>query len=132
VAVRRYTAWIRLTEATGQSSKISELTRQVEAHSTQLKGIESRLAVLEHDAAGHRRIRHRILDNYCKRTLLPRGIISKADVNHARIEDGNMAAHRGNAESDADLYFNGYRSDEVTMRYMYGLESSEIRMLRES
>jgi hypothetical protein len=77
-------------------------------------------------------IKHGILDNYCKLTLLPRGIISKTDVNHARIEDGNIAAYRGNAVSDAALYFNGYRTDEVTMRYMYGLESSEIRMLGKS
>ena len=90
----------------------------------EIADLQYRVKSLTKDAKGYRTIRHRFIDFYCRDVL--KNVDQKG---HDRIYEGNKAAHRGDAITDATLYTTRERKDENVLRDLYGLTANKISVL---
>ena len=111
--------------------RIKRLEDKQEKTDAQLQKLDVQIAELEHRvqvlalvSEGYRKIRHRFLEVY------RRDILNDVDRQGLqRIDEGDEAAHHGDAVIDALLYTSGERHDEGVLINLYGLGAAQISYL---
>ena len=105
-------------------NKQQKTNAELQTTNIQITNLKNRVRALTLASEGYRKIRHRFLDVY------HRDIRNDVD-GHGRekINQGNEAAHYGDAVTDASLYTSHERYDEVVIVELYGLTANQISYL---
>ena len=93
-------------------------------HQAQIADLQDRVEILATDVEGYHGIRHRFTDTH--RRDAPRNVTEQGSI---RINEGNIAAHEGDAITDAMLYITHQRDDEDVLISLYGLTADQIWFL---
>jgi hypothetical protein len=97
---------------------------QLRRSDTRITDLEHHVQVLNLASEGYRKIRHRFLEVY------HRDILNDVDGRgREKINQGNEAAHYGDAVTDASLYTSYERNDEIVIAELYGLSVFQISHL---
>jgi len=117
-----------LQERHNVTEMIKRLEAKVDGHQHQITGLQNQNAVLQQKitdlmlaSEGYRKIRNRFINVYCRDVL---GRVTRQE--YQQINDGNNAAHGGDAVTDASLYTSGERRDYDVLMELYGLSASQI------
>ena len=103
---------------------MAKIDTQMAGHQAQIADLQDRVQILATDVEGYHGIRHRFTDTH--RRDVPRNVTEQGSI---RINEGNIAAHEGDAITDAMLYITHQRDDEDVLISLYGLTADQIRFL---
>ena len=115
-----------MEEKSRESSRLPSLEEQVQRHTKEFERMEKRVQKLESSSIGYDRVRQRLLD------VFMRDYLGVRQERLLHIRAGNLAAHCGDAVTDAGLYESQSRSDEDTFVVLYGIAPSHAIRLCES
>lgn len=113
---------IAIFEREGKATKAS-LEREIlktERMTLRLSTVETQNQGLIRSSEGYMHIRRRFIENYKKSTNITKSRKSSA------IQQGNIAAHHGDATTDAILFEKESRNDETVYVQLYGLSPKDI------
>ena len=120
------------TEIAGLRAQIGNLQTQIgnfqvesADNRAEIANLQDCVQSLTQEAKGYRRIRHRFINVY-RRDVLEEKV---DDGRRERIDEGNRAAHRGDAITDATLYTTEEREDQYDLIHIYGLTADQISLL---
>jgi hypothetical protein len=111
---------VRSTTAQQLNNQAEQLIIQAAKVSNQAEEMEK----LKAASIGYRKIRHRFIDTFKRDVHGYRGPDGRK-----RIDEGNVAAHHGDAVTDALLYSLLERDDVKALEDLYGLSAPEIERL---
>lgn len=108
--------------------ELSRLTKKIEFDSKKAefdsKRTQARIDQLSAASNGYVMIRQRFLDTF------RRDVLKDPSARHPpMIQAGNVAAHDGDAVTDATLFTTGARSDPGIMYTLYGMSADEVLSL---
>lgn len=103
---------------------MAKMDTQMADHEAQIADLQDRVEILTTDVEGYHGIRHRFTDTH--RRDAPRNVTEQGSI---RINEGNIAAHEGDAITDAMLYITHQRDDEDVLISLYGLTADQIWFL---
>jgi len=96
--------------------ELASTREEAAVHLERTSFLETRIGDLTASLDAYKKIRHRFIDTYIK-SKTP----GMAAHTRKQIQEGNIAAHGGDAKSDADLYRDGkQRNDIKIFKELYG------------
>jgi hypothetical protein len=105
-------------------TELQKTNTELQTTNTQVTDLQNRVKTLTLVSEGYRKIRHRFLEVY------HRDIQNDVDGQGLKkINQGNEAAHHGDAVTDVSLYTSDERNDEIVMTELYGLSVFQISRL---
>lgn len=102
-------------------AKFKVLEDLLERHDREIFSQKAQIRILTTTSKGYNQIRRRFLEVY-KRDA---GLVSEPGYSSAIVQ-GNMAAHHGDALSDAMIYEQDHRTDERVYQQLYGLDHTKV------
>jgi uncharacterized protein (DUF3084 family) len=112
------------TQMAKMDTQMAKMDTQMADHQAQIADLQDRVEILATDVEGYHGIRHRFTDTH--RRDVPRNVTEQESI---RINEGNIAAHEGDAIIDAMLYITHQRDDEDVLISLYGLTADQIWFL---
>jgi len=103
---------------------MTNIDTQMADHHAQIADLQDRVEILTTDIEGYHSIRHRSTDVHRRDVL--RNVTEQGSI---KINKGNIAAHDGDAITDAMLYATHQRDDEDVLISLYGLTADQILFL---
>jgi predicted nuclease with TOPRIM domain len=105
-------------------NKLQKTDTELQKTNTRVTDLQNRVKALTLASEGYRKVRHRFLEVY------HRDIRNDVDGQGLKkINQGNEAAHHGDAVTDVSLYTSHERNDEIVMTELYGLSVFQISCL---